>query len=220
MYDERLAARWDNAIQEIAGAEPGIIRKVAASEKEEFFFSPPDLEGALYLESGDYQLQVHDKVSRRAIRICGKGDLVGYGSWLVPKKTYSLLCLTEGAMTFIARPSIAHLQSAYPRFNDVLMESLCRIILSKDSRILALENTTARARVRMLLISLTLKFGEPSDNGIRLRTQVSKAALAQLSNVTAESLSRILTDFEKEKVVVRHKREIYVTDLEALKRET
>lgn len=95
---------------------------------------------------------------------------------------------------------------------------LLRIINLKDRRIVGLEHHSAKNRVASLLLSLIEKFGEPSKHGTKLNVELDRKTMAGLAGTVVETFSRIITDLEDEKVILRERRKITVLNKEHLKR--
>jgi len=151
----------------------------------------------------------------RPVRICGPGDLVGYGHW---HDDYRLVAeaLEPVSGCFFERDRFLALQREVPDINDGLVKLTCRVAVQNAQRIAFLQSRSVRSRVAGLLTSLERKFGERTERGSRIPVRVDRKTLAGLSGTVVETLARTLTEFEDEGWISRDGRAIHVHDSNAL----
>jgi CRP-like cAMP-binding protein len=173
------------------------------------------VEGVVCIRSGYVKVShVYAKRSR-PVRICGPGDLVGYGYWhcdtrMVPE------ALEDTSGCFFEKKRFLVLQREVPEISEQLIKLLGRIALQKSQRISSLQSRAVRSRVAALLTSLERKFGERTPQGSRIGVRVDRRTMAALSGTVIETLSRALTDFEKQGFIARDGRTVYVLNMDAL----
>jgi len=143
------------------------------------------------------------------VRICGPGDILGYGEWnsKFSHKAESLDTVTTWVFNQTEFQSFLY-QS--PNLQDCMFKIVCNILALKDERISALENYSVRSRVASVLLSLSDKFGKETADGLRIDAKLDRETMAKLAGTVAESLSRQLTELELENIISREGRYIYV----------
>jgi CRP/FNR family transcriptional regulator len=190
---------------------------------EEIFFKVhrnADQFGFYCIQSGHIKLNSIDKnKSQRTIRICGPGDLIGYGE-TESKAGISYLgqALEAGTACYFDENSFVVLRNQFPEVSNGLVKMLCRIIRIKDERIIGLENHSVKNRVASLLLSLNRKFGVPSVMGSRIDLKIDRKTLAVLAGTVPQTFGRVLTLLEEEKIIHRKGRAIYIISLDQLRR--
>ena len=196
--------------------------KEIAELKKHFSFKKNDF---LPLASGFYcvrdgYLSVGANLSDgpNTVRICGPGDLIGYGTWDASLNgAHTLKAIKEGSVCFFEKNDFLRLQSRSPNIAIRINQMLCKIIAQKDARISSLQNHSVRNRVASLLMSLNKKFGVRSEYGSKIDIPIDRGTMAQLAGTVVETLSRVLSDFEEDKLIFRKGRGIYILSESKLK---
>ena len=147
----------------------------------------------------------------KILRICGPGDLVGFGS-----TQYAVEALEPVSACFFPFQDFQVLQKKIPGITTNLVEMLCKIIQIKDRRISSLENHSVKNRVASVLVSLASKFGEPSKLGTHIAAYVDRHTMAKLAGTSPETLARVITDLQEDGLISREKRAIHIVNLPQL----
>lgn len=173
------------------------------------------VDGVMCIRSGYVKLSYAYAEQSRPVRICGPGDLVGYGYWhcdarMVPE------ALEDTSACFFEKERFLALQREVPEVSGELIKLLGRIALQKSQRIASLQSRSVRSRVASLLTSLERKFGERTPRGSRIGVRVDRRTMAALSGTVIETLSRALTEFEELGFIARDGRVVYVRNMDAL----
>lgn len=82
-------------------------------------------------------------------------------------------------------------------------------------RDLALRDTYGR--LASMLLILAKDHGSPNDNGVKIDLSLSRQELANLIGTSRETVTRILSDFKRSKVIDIDKQEIVIIDEKKLK---
>ena len=172
-------------------------------------------DGFLCMKRGYVKLDYKYAKLARPVRICGPGDLVGYGNWHCDYRVVPV-ALEAGCACFIEKASFLALQNAIPELNERILKLLCQIELQYQQRVSVLQGRSVRGRVAGVLASLERKFGERSTRGSRIPIRIDRQTLASLSGTVTETLSRVLTDFEDKAWITRDGRFLHVLDKDAL----
>lgn len=184
------------------------IRELKTVKSEDTLFFMNKNSPVFYcIQSGHLKLGLENVQKSGVLRICGPGDLVGYEP-CSPHRTAQML--EDGNVCSIDKIEFLKIQSSEPEIATSVIQALVKIIKIKDERIIGLENHTVRNRVASTLFSLVKKFGLQSKNGYLINTKIDRKTLSQLAGTVTESLARVLTDLENEKIVSRQGRKLLV----------
>lgn len=168
-------------------------------------------EHIFYVISKGHAKLSYEKHDHHPVRICGPGDVLGYGEWH-SKYAHKAECLDPiSGWSFLKNP-FQQLLHRTPNLQDCMIQVLCQILAIKDDRISALENHSVSNRVAAVLLSLSEKFGQETHEGLYIDVKVDRDTMAKLAGTVTESLSRQLSEFEEESIISRKGRSIFVKD--------
>lgn len=193
--------------------ESNYLERINTSSSELLHFTRLGKLGFYSIARGYFSVELKEEDgSYSIIRLCGVGDLVGYGVWLWAErsKDYFLRSLQDGEVHFVAHDSFENLREAIPKVNNYIMDSLCQIIAIKDERISALEKHSVKQRISSLLLNLVKSFGVPTPEGRLIALQVEREKLAKLAATSTETFARVLTELEEKKIIIRKRRQILI----------
>lgn len=181
-------------------------------EGEVFYFRRAGRVGFYSVAKGHHAVELVNGIRNSVIRICGQGDIVGFGNWFTHQygERTQIRSLEEGKLHFISKSSYDELAFELPELSHLIVESLCKIVSLKDERIAALENHTVKARVSALLLSLSKKFGVETPQGRLIDLKIDRQTLASLAATSVETFARSLTELEAENCVERRRRKILI----------
>lgn len=173
------------------------------SEKEAGFFC---------LAKGYWKVRFQGAQGERTVRIAGPGDLVGFGECMVSEKKHLAEAIEDSEACFFSRSSFENILAKDPEVMRHLVLAMCKVMEIKDERIAGLANTSVKARVAAMLLSLSEKFGKAEGEGLRIEPILDRKTMASLAGTVPETLARVLTEFEENRIVQRTGRAIYVLD--------
>lgn len=213
---EKCIARSASVFQDLPSAqlkEVDNIRKLIQFDKKRPLSVHVNAEPGFYcIRSGHIRECLTSQMRDKILRICGPGDLAGFGS-----DAYSLSSLEAGEACFLSFEKFEKLHTLFPNITHNIIKALFRIVQIKDSRISSLENHNAKNRVASLLVSLSNKFGESSKFGVKIAAYVDRITMARLAGTSPETFARIITEMQVEGIIARDKRNIHILNLEKLK---
>lgn len=105
-----------------------------------------------------------------------------------------------------------------PDIDKRTIEHLKKKIVKLQDRIALLLRGSARQVVSSTLLSLATDFGRPIENRIDIDIKLDRKSMAIMCGTVPETLARIFSDFEREKIINRAGRAISITNLEKLKK--
>jgi CRP-like cAMP-binding protein len=132
------------------------------------------------------------------------GAPLGITAVILGRATYTTaITLTPCSVTAVSAAAfLQHLWSDPNLMRDVVS---LQSVKARDylERLSLLECVPAKQRVELFLRSLVKRFGATSDGVLRFRLPFTQTDLAQVVNVTPETLSRILAHLERDAIISR-----------------
>lgn len=218
---EKCPVRHRSAFKDLKFSDCELIDSVRTvktfSANESISITAEDSQYFYCVQQGHLKLGTEGTLDKGIIRICGPGDLVGYDTSTFHR---NIQFLEKGKICFIQRSEFIKLQNSAPEVSEAIIHALIKIIKIKDERIIGLENHSVKNRVASALFSVAKKFGIQTQNGLQIEAKIDRKALANLAGTVVESLARVLTDLESEKIILRRGRTIFILNMEMLRKFT
>ena len=215
-----LSEFWSIAIDELRAEQTWKAGEALSFRPQDGNASQKSDLGFYCVRSGHLKLGVSPTdPESKPVRIGGPGDLVGYAG---PSKrqnsepAYSAVALDSVSACFFRFDEFQDLQNSSTEVSNGLVRMLCRELEFKDERIIGLENHSVKNRVAALLHSLNSKFGSKNGKVSRIDVKVDRRTLALLSGTVSQTLGRVLTELEDDKIILREGRSICVLDAQRL----
>ncbi len=171
--------------------------------------------GFYCIQEGYVRLNYKSARTPKTVRISGPGNIVGLLNSV--SDLYTLTALEPVTACYFDLDIFFMLQSRITDLSKDIIKWLCELLIARDDLICALENKTAKGRIAALLISLVRKFSRKgSDDSLEILPRIDRITLSELSGTAPETLSRVLTDLEKNKIIEKKGRAIRILDHAAL----
>ncbi len=103
-----------------------------------------------------------------------------------------------------------------PKINSALLRMLCSRCREAWSQIEVLTFHNADARIRTALYQLCRKKGEKTSSGIRIGLKLTHKELADMTGISRETATRVLSTLQSEGLLRVESRQFIVTDPEGL----
>ena len=157
---------------------------------------------------------------KRTVRICGPGDLVGFGKQAAIESGALVAesILQPAQLCFFSYASIDNLLTTRPQIAAGVLTAVCKLLNEAEINISGLARHCLKGRVASVLFLLNQKFGIPSEQGSKIQIVLDRKTLSEISGTITVSMARVLTDFENEKIILRKGRAIHVLNSEALQK--
>lgn len=180
------------------------IRKVYEFERgDEVPFSFGKAPGFHIVSSGSIKVSFGEKQHAKTVKILGAGALFGYCCYGMPGH---LAEATESTRTcFFDYQDFEALRAKAPDITKNLLNYLCQEGWKNSARLWGLANHSVKERVTFLLRDLAQDFGTPSEHGVKIDLKISRTVLGEMAGAVTETLARVLTELEREKLIVRDK---------------
>jgi len=151
--------------------------------------------------------------------IAGPGDLIGYQvDGEAGESSRQAEALEKSSACFFMQDKFEQLQRDIPAISHSLVKVFARRLNSAYGHVLGLENHSVTSRVAALLFSLAEQSGVTTELGSRIRVKLDRDTMAKMAGTVTETFARVLTQLEKEKVILRQGRAIIITNFSLLDR--
>lgn len=168
----------------------------------------------VYLKSGLVKLYRENGHDAMIISIEGKGKLVGlqalFGKNVYP---YSVQAYTETRVCLHDLGTIQTFLAGNARFSSMLMKQLSDESLFWYDRMACLTTKQLHGRFADLLLCLSLRIYKRK----KFKVPISKKEMAAVTNMSQESLSRVIKEFVSEKLIEMKGSEISILNFEKIR---
>ena len=141
--------------------------------------------------------------SERILAFLGPGDIVGELSIIDGRpRSASVVAVRDSALSFLSRTAFEAFAEKHPQICRVLLTLLATRLRETDVTVAAESFLSLRGRVARTLLELAENFGEDVGSGrIVIHQKIRQSDLAALTGIARETVSRILNDWKRRKLV-------------------
>jgi len=146
----------------------------------------------------------------------GPGDLFGARTILSSHSSYlfSTETVADSSVLVWDRPTIRDLVTRYPRLLENMLTTASDYVAWQLASHIGLACHTARQRVARVLVTLARTIGQKVPGGVTLR--VTNEDLANAANVTPFTASRLMSEWQRERALVKRRGEVLLRSPERL----
>jgi len=175
--------------------------------------------GVYCLNSGKVKLyKVGNDGKEQIIRFATPGELFGYSS-IIGSRHYFLTAeaIEDSVICFINENTFSDLKDKYPGMTKTLITALGNMLYEAEDRMISIAQKTVRERLAEALLTLCQKFhpeGCKDGNVLNL----SREDLANIVGSAIETTVRLLSEFQKGKLISIEGRKIILKDVSKLRK--
>lgn len=104
----------------------------------------------------------------------------------------------------------------YPAVGMKVLDTVSARLAAAHATIQQLSSQTAEQRIAATLVRLAAKLGEKHEVGLLIQTPLSRDELADMTGSTPETASRVISQFQKDGLIVTGRQWIAISDFEGL----
>ena len=186
--------------------------------KQYLYFSDDEGNTVYFLVSGRISLYLMGEFSEKIIRVLSSP--VFFPEIVLDGKSYphAALCMEETEVLALDRQILIRYIESNPSVLWIFYRELALDLRRSYRQIRNLSLGDARLRLGAKLFALAHVHGEPTLKGVLITIPLSATELAGMCSLARESVSRILGELKKIKIIAVEKKTITVLDLENLRR--
>jgi CRP/FNR family cyclic AMP-dependent transcriptional regulator len=159
--------------------------------------------GVFILCSGKVKLTTSSSEGKTLIvRMVEAGEILGLGSTILGTAyEQSAETIEPAQVNFIRREEFLRLINTHPEAMLRTAQQLSRAVLSaeREVRTFGLSQTTSERLAKLILD--WCKHGDETDRGIRVKVLLTHEEIAQMIGTTRETVTRVLSDFKRKKII-------------------
>ncbi|CUS82609.1 Crp/Fnr family transcriptional regulator [Candidatus Kryptonium thompsonii] len=153
------------------------------------------------------------------LSILGPGEVFGEMSLLDGmKRSATVSALTDTEVLIIYRDDFLNLLNKHPQIAISLLKELTQRLRKADMQIKSLSLKDAQGRVGCVLIMLADDFGKMYKGHVIVEGLPTQQDLANMAGTSRETVSRILSKFEKMGLIKIEGRNLIILEYEKMKR--
>ena len=182
-------------------------------------FHEGDPGGRLYIiRSGKVKLGQRSPNGREnLLSVLGPGEMFGELSLFDPgPRTATASAVADARLFELTHPELIKWVDRYPSVVTQLLAALARRLRRTNETLADLVFSDVPGRVAKALLDLSSRFGEPTEDGLRVAHDLTQEELAQLVGASRETVNKALADFTSRGWVRREGRAVVLLDMARL----
>ncbi|AZJ35180.1 Crp/Fnr family transcriptional regulator [Tenacibaculum singaporense] len=160
--------------------------------------------------------KMSDNGRDQIIHLIRKGDILGERS-LINNEASNLkaIAVNDMEVCFIPKEEIIRDLENNSNFSMDILKKMANSLKKADDVIVDMAQKTVKQRLAATLLLLDAKFDKNENGSININ--LSREDIANIIGTATESAIRLLSEFKKKKLIDLKGKEIYITDIKALK---
>ena len=148
---------------------------------------------------------VTEEGTKLLLQWLGPGETIGGRTLLSSRSSYlfSTETVTDSSVLVWDRPTIRGLVARYPRLMENALSTASDYMTWHLASYIGLACYTARQRIAQVLITLARAIGQGAPGGVAL--QITNEELANAANVTPFTVSRLMSEWQRDRALVKRR---------------
>jgi CRP-like cAMP-binding protein len=159
---------------------------------------------------------VTEEGKKLLLKWLGPGDLIGGRTILSSPSSYlvSTEMVMDSSVLVWGRTALRGLVKRYPRLLENALLTASDYVTWQLTSYIGLASCTARQRVAQTLVTLARSIGQEGPGGIEL--SITNEELANAANVTPFTASRLISEWQRSRVLEKHRGKVVLRSPERL----
>ena len=189
-------------------------------KRQVIFYEGHKPHGVYLVCSGRVKIYKSDhKGHQLTTRIAGNGEILGYRA-LLASESYSATAeaLEESCLAYIDETRFKSFLVKHQTLAVRMLALLARDVRQAEDKARDMAMKSSRERLAELLQMLVASHGKAEKNGATVKLPYTRLDLAELAGLAQETVIRLLTEFEEQKVITMDGRNLTVLDRHKLEK--
>jgi CRP/FNR family transcriptional regulator len=176
--------------------------------------------GSYCIQSGQLKLSKLSKDGNESIvRLTNDGQMIGHSSVILDKNHYgSCSTITDSVLCFIPKKAFLDIIKKYSTVANRLIYLLSNQLRIAELSAASKSQRSFKQNLASLLANLFKLHGIIENNEMKLVLNLSRVEIASMLGTTTETVSRLMTELKKEKIIREKDKIIYILNREALEK--
>lgn len=185
---------------------------------ETIFEEGENLNGVYCIKDGVCKLsKLSPNGKDQIVKLMKPGELLGQRSMISEESSnLSAVALEDMEVCFVPKSEILQFFNQNNDFSMNVMKTICGDLKEADSHMVDMAQKTVKQRLAEILLYLEENFGKNEDESIRI--QLSREELAGMIGTATESCIRLLSEFNKLKIIELKGKKIFLKNIKALQK--
>lgn len=174
--------------------------------------------GLYFISSGTVKIYTSDASGREIIlRLTGQKDIFGH-RYLLDEKTHleSAKALEESTCHFIDGRDFQDQMESLPHLRQIIFQKIGHEIYHYQKRCVELMRKNVRERLAGYFNYMVLNHSENTQNGIKIKIQLSREEIASIIGTANETAIRFISEFKEMGLITEEERFFYIKNKEEL----
>jgi CRP/FNR family transcriptional regulator, cyclic AMP receptor protein len=162
--------------------------------------------GCYRIEDGLLKItMVSSSGTERILAFLGRSAMIGELSVIdgLPRSV-SVVAVRDSTLSFVSRAAFGDFAKKHPELCQSLLRLLAKRVRERDKMVAATSFLSLKGRIAQTLLELAEDFGQEVGPGrIVIRQKIRQTDLAAMAGVARETVTRILNDWQRHKLVSR-----------------
>jgi CRP/FNR family transcriptional regulator, cyclic AMP receptor protein len=148
---------------------------------------------------------VSNSGTERILAFLGRGAIVGELAVLdgLPRSS-SVVAVRDASVSFLSKAAFEAFADKHPELYKSLVRLLAKLVRDRDKMMAGTSFLSLKGRIAQTLLKLADHFGQEVGQGrIVIRQKIRQRDLAAMAGIARESVTRILNDWQRHKVLSR-----------------
>ncbi len=151
------------------------------------------------------------------LRLIQPGEFFGgAGGWGVSTFPATAVALDDGHVFALPASEFSELIGRYPEFSLAVIREMGTRLREAESRIRELQLERVERRIARTLLRLANKTGRKTERGIQIDLPQSRQHLAELSGATLSTVSRVLSEWDRQGLILAGRERVTVVEAHQL----
>jgi CRP-like cAMP-binding protein len=213
---DRLGLRRVPLFRNLSASTLAMIRaqsSIRRLKRGAYIFLEGDAADAVHILLSGHVKIVHqtDDGQEVILRVIPPGEIFGgAGGWGEGVYPATAVALADSAVLRVAVSAFTSLVTAQPDFAMAMIQELAGRLREAETRIGELQAERVERRIARTLLRLAAKSGTRTSEGVDIALPLSRQHLAELAGATLSTVSRVLSNWDRQGVIHARREKIVI----------
>lgn len=196
------------------------VKRSQAIQKGDYIFRIDDPLKSLYaVRSGTVKLvRDTDEGDEQILGFYFPGELLGFDAIESNMHRCSAIALETSSFCAFPYNRLEELGQAIPGLQHQMLRLMSKELVLENEMLLSICNKKADERVATFLLNLSQRFSRLGYSASQFKLSMSRQEIATYLGLTIETVSRIISRFQKDGILATERKQVIIEDMERLRK--